>query len=134
MTLRSTAAALLLCVAPAGFGAPPETTRNVVITIDHTKSGSIILVDSKRVRDPLTAFSELPADKPILLLVHWRTPIADVWDVLGMLSKAARPEPRIFVFTKDKGTMSEVSFGCQMIYSTDLNQLKVAHGGFGCNK
>jgi hypothetical protein len=128
--------ALLITLQPGGAWA--AAASNIVVTMDRPGSEPHILLGSKVIPASLRSLSELVKqgvpDRPVLLLLHPKTRISDLWNLIGLMSKAGLSKPRVFVFSEDKTEMNELDIGCSMLFSTDLGSLVPAHGGYGCSK
>jgi hypothetical protein len=87
-------------------------------------------------QDLLRAFAEAnhKPGSPIYLMLHEDAPISLIENTLGIMSKAQLPRPRILIYTKDKYSMVELTWGCRLIYSADPSQQTPWHGGLGCKE
>jgi hypothetical protein len=116
-------------------GAQADSPERLVVSIGGADSDFAITVGPSKPADLLLALSEMHAekpDRPVLLLVHEDTPIAKIANVLGIMSKAQMPKPRIFSYTSHRDTMVEISWGCEFLYPSAHSELTLAHGAKTC--
>jgi hypothetical protein len=115
--------ALTLALAFVSATADPGDTQRVVVTIKH--GNSVALLNGKKMADPLRALSEANPEgkKPSFLLIDGKTTLHEMSNMLGIMSKAGSTKPRIFVYYKDNGVMTEITVGCSMLYSADASQI-----------
>jgi hypothetical protein len=118
----------LLC---ASAGA--EDPNKVIVTLEGAKGGSGISVNSRPTDDLLLTLGELHAKQltQVYVLVHEDASLGALWNLLGIIGKVGLPNPKMFVYTEDKGVMQELSFGCIFIFSADA-ELTLAHGRKTC--
>lgn len=130
--LKPTVAILmgLLCIS-----ASAQTLGPIVVVMDGANTSYSVTIDSKKPVDLLRAFSQIHRDspgRPIRLLIHSEASISRLTNLLGIMSKAELPAPTIFVFTKERDTMVELSVGCVYLFSDRPESAKLAHGRSKC--
>ncbi len=130
-------ASFLLLLILAGTAHSNEQP-NIVVSVEHSTAGFVVLLDGKKESNILLALSERNhPDKPsklAFLFVDPKTTIHEMSNMLGIMSKAGFIKPRIFVVSEDKTVMSELTTGCSMLYSSDASKFVLAHGGYGCTQ
>jgi len=100
-------------------------TSNIVVTLDRVASKPVWLLNSKEPHDGLLLelsrlHREGVPDRPILLLVHSKSTLDDIYNALGIMIKAQTARPRIFVFSDDKRSMNEIVLGPSVPFSTNV--------------
>jgi hypothetical protein len=123
----------ILCCCGASLFArgagPAQTSKPLVVIIDHKTSGFVYLVNSVAVTKGLLytlTFLEGPHSESVLL-VHEDAPIAMLTDARGIMNKAGYVDPKIFYFSRHKDWMAEVTLSKVLPFSADAQVTKDNH-------
>ena len=82
--------------------------------IPGENQGLLIALSNARAADP-------DSDAEIVLLVHERATLSDVYNLIGMIIKADYTNYRVFVFGSDKKSMTELTYSEPVRFSADGN-------------
>jgi len=103
-----------------------ETKRHVLIA-DYAKGGFTYTVDGRAPKEneglllalSRTRSADLNPHSDIVVLVHERAKLADVFNLIGIIIKADYAAYRVFVFDSDKRDMTELKYSAPVPFSTD---------------
>jgi len=113
-------------------------SENLVIILNYSDSKATYKFNSRTYSgNILRQFSEAHGSVPykeVFLLVSQDTPLKHINNTRGIMGKVGFQRPRIFTFYSDKRLMNELTFGCNMIYTQEFKQIKLAYGGVGCKE
>jgi len=117
----------MLFIGVTPYALPDEIKCHVLIA-DYVGNGLLYTVDGRIPGENeglLLALSRAraadPADTSIVLLVHERATLADVYNLIGMIVKADYTGYRVFVFDSDKKSMTELTYSAPVRFSADGN-------------
>jgi hypothetical protein len=106
-----------------------------VVVMGGAESKFSVSIGATRPTDLLRAFSQIHRQNPggpVHLLVPSEASIAQITNVLGTMGKAEIAATRVFVYSKRRDTMTELSLGCPYLFSDRAAALTLAHGRSTC--
>ncbi|MBZ5696288.1 MAG: hypothetical protein LAN36_13115 [Acidobacteriia bacterium] len=102
----------------------PAHVKPIVIRAEMAKGRVVYQVDSKpALPDLLRVLNVLEEqrgkDCPVVVLLDFRVPISEFWNIDGTAGKADLTNLRYFVFFRDTEKMVEIKWGPAVPYSTN---------------
>jgi hypothetical protein len=100
-----------------------QPAKTIVVILKKLQGRVTYEVDSKYVNDPIAPLEELlkqrGEDCPVIVLFPWDITFKEELDVNLIAGKAGFKTIRSFVYSRDKGYMSELKLGVSIPYTTN---------------